>query len=142
MATTLSSALSLFTYSSASPSLHHPLLPLLPPQTLNFPSHCRLRRSSAASAAAVSPKIEELGDAIANLTLAEARASSTSSRTASANARIATIKVIRALTNLALKEAKDLIEGLPKKFKEAVSKEEAEEAKKQLEEVGAKISVV
>nr|CAD1823872.1 unnamed protein product [Ananas comosus var. bracteatus] len=43
------------------------------PQTLNFPSHCRLRRSSAASAAAVSPKIEELGDAIANLTLAEAR---------------------------------------------------------------------
>lgn len=58
------------------------------------------------------------------------------------NARIATIKVIRALTNLALKEAKDLIEGLPKKFKEAVSKEEAEEAKKQLEEVGAKISIV
>ncbi|THU44732.1 hypothetical protein C4D60_Mb02t10450 [Musa balbisiana] len=58
------------------------------------------------------------------------------------NARIATIKVVRALTNLALKEAKDLIEGLPKKFKEGVSKEEAEEAKKQLEEVGAKISVV
>lgn len=50
--------------------------------------------------------------------------------------------MIRALTNLALKEAKDLIEGLPKKFKEAVSKEEAEEAKKQLEEVGAKISIV
>ncbi|RWW14980.1 hypothetical protein GW17_00021197 [Ensete ventricosum] len=58
------------------------------------------------------------------------------------NARIATIKVVRALTNLPLKEAKDLIEGLPKKFKEAVSKEEAEEAKKQLEEVGAKISIV
>ncbi|WOK96833.1 hypothetical protein Cni_G05541 [Canna indica] len=58
------------------------------------------------------------------------------------NARIATIKVVRALTNLALKEAKDLIEGLPKKFKEGVSKEEAEEAKKQLEEVGAKISIV
>ncbi|XP_058091820.1 large ribosomal subunit protein bL12c-like [Magnolia sinica] len=58
------------------------------------------------------------------------------------NARIATIKVIRALTSLALKEAKELIEGLPKKFKEAVSKEEAEEAKKQLEEVGAKIAIV
>ncbi|CAL9135181.1 unnamed protein product [Musa textilis] len=58
------------------------------------------------------------------------------------NARIATIKVVRALTNLPLKEAKDLIEGLPKKFKEAVSKEEAEEAKKQLEEVGAKICIV
>ncbi|GFP99964.1 50S ribosomal protein l12 chloroplastic [Phtheirospermum japonicum] len=58
------------------------------------------------------------------------------------NARIATIKVVRALTSLALKEAKELIEGLPKKFKEAVSKEEAEEAKKQLEEAGAKIAIV
>uniref|UniRef100_A0A7N0TNF8 50S ribosomal protein L12, chloroplastic n=1 Tax=Kalanchoe fedtschenkoi TaxID=63787 RepID=A0A7N0TNF8_KALFE len=58
------------------------------------------------------------------------------------NARIATIKAVRALTSLALKEAKELIEGLPKKFKEGVSKEEAEEAKKQLEEAGAKISIV
>ncbi|KAL8475453.1 hypothetical protein ACS0TY_028202 [Phlomoides rotata] len=58
------------------------------------------------------------------------------------NVRIATIKVVRALTSLALKEAKELIEGLPKKFKEAVSKEEAEEAKKQLEEAGAKVSIV
>eukprot|EP00262_Sarcandra_glabra_P014006 TRINITY_DN3996_c0_g1_i1.p1 TRINITY_DN3996_c0_g1~~TRINITY_DN3996_c0_g1_i1.p1 ORF type:complete len:190 (-),score=36.78 TRINITY_DN3996_c0_g1_i1:274-843(-) len=58
------------------------------------------------------------------------------------NVRIATIKVVRALTSLALKEAKELIEGLPKKFKEGVSKEEAEEAKKQLEEVGARISIV
>ncbi|KAL3833150.1 hypothetical protein ACJIZ3_007886 [Penstemon smallii] len=56
--------------------------------------------------------------------------------------RIATIKVVRALTNLALKEAKELIEGLPKKFKEAVSKEEADEAKKQLEEAGAKVAIV
>ncbi|KAL3813801.1 hypothetical protein ACJIZ3_015069 [Penstemon smallii] len=56
--------------------------------------------------------------------------------------RIATIKVVRALTSLALKEAKELIEGLPKKFKEAVSKEEAEEAKKQLEEAGAKVAIV
>ncbi|KAG2625689.1 50S ribosomal protein L12, chloroplastic-like [Panicum virgatum] len=57
------------------------------------------------------------------------------------SARIATIKVVRALTDLALKEAKDLIEGLPKKLKEAVSKDEAEDAKKQLEEVGAKVSI-
>ncbi|PKU82779.1 50S ribosomal protein L12, chloroplastic-like [Dendrobium catenatum] len=57
------------------------------------------------------------------------------------NARIATIKVVRALTSLALKEAKELIEGLPKKFKEAVSKDEAEDAKKKLEEVGAKVSI-
>ncbi|KVH92878.1 50S ribosomal protein L12, chloroplastic-like [Cynara cardunculus var. scolymus] len=57
------------------------------------------------------------------------------------NARIATIKAVRALTSLALKEAKELIEGLPKKFKEGVSKEEAEDAKKQLEEAGAKVSI-
>ncbi|OIW12393.1 hypothetical protein TanjilG_04142 [Lupinus angustifolius] len=58
------------------------------------------------------------------------------------NARIAVIKAVRALTSLALKEAKDLIEGLPKKFKEGVSKEEAEEAKKQLQDAGAKIAIV
>ncbi|XVE83974.1 hypothetical protein DITRI_Ditri16bG0131900 [Diplodiscus trichospermus] len=57
------------------------------------------------------------------------------------NARIAVIKAVRTLTNLALKEAKDLIEGLPKKFKEGVSKDEAEDAKKQLEEAGAKVSI-
>ncbi|KAK2973306.1 hypothetical protein RJ640_027949 [Escallonia rubra] len=58
------------------------------------------------------------------------------------NARIATIKAVRALTSLALKEAKELIEGLPKKFKEGVTKDEAEEAKKQLEGAGAKIAIV
>ncbi|XWS32758.1 hypothetical protein CRYUN_Cryun22dG0017100 [Craigia yunnanensis] len=57
------------------------------------------------------------------------------------NVRIAVIKAVRAMTNLALKEAKELIEGLPKKFKEGVSKEEADDAKKQLEEAGAKVSV-
>ncbi|KAI3808725.1 hypothetical protein L1987_24684 [Smallanthus sonchifolius] len=54
------------------------------------------------------------------------------------NARIATIKAVRGLTSLALKEAKELIEGLPKKFKEGVSRDEAKDAKKQLEEAGAK----
>ncbi|KAK4794880.1 hypothetical protein SAY86_012874 [Trapa natans] len=58
------------------------------------------------------------------------------------NARISVIKAVRALTSLALKEAKELIEGLPKKFKEGVSKDEAEDAKKQLEEAGAKIAIV
>ncbi|KMZ70522.1 50S ribosomal protein L12, chloroplastic [Zostera marina] len=56
--------------------------------------------------------------------------------------RIATIKVVRAMTSLALKEAKELIEGLPKKLKEGCSKEEAEDAKKQLEGCGAKVSIV
>ncbi|XVF14088.1 hypothetical protein REPUB_Repub09cG0027100 [Reevesia pubescens] len=57
------------------------------------------------------------------------------------NARIAVIKAVRVLTSLALKEAKELIEGLPKKFKEGISKEEADDAKKQLEAAGAKVSI-
>lgn len=136
------------------------------------------------STAASSPKVLELGDAIAGLTLEEARglvdhlqerlgvsaaafapaavvaAPGAGGAGAAADeapaektefdvvieevpssARIASIKVVRALTNLALKEAKDLIEGLPKKVKEGVSKDEAEDAKKQLEEVGAKVSI-
>lgn len=55
--------------------------------------------------------------------------------------RIAVIKAIRSLTTLGLKEAKDLIEGLPKTLKEAISKEDADEAKKQLEAAGAKCSI-
>jgi large subunit ribosomal protein L7/L12 len=58
-----------------------------------------------------------------------------------ASARIAVIKVVRALTSLGLKEAKDMIEGLPKKVKEGVSKEDAEEAMKTLEGAGAKCSI-
>ncbi|KFK33704.1 hypothetical protein AALP_AA5G049500 [Arabis alpina] len=57
------------------------------------------------------------------------------------SSRIAVIKAVRALTSLALKEAKELIEGLPKKFKEGASKDEAEEAKKQLEAAGAKVTI-
>ncbi|CAM6119574.1 unnamed protein product [Calypogeia fissa] len=57
------------------------------------------------------------------------------------SARIAVIKAVRALTSLGLKEAKDLIEGLPKKVKEGTSKEDAEEAKKQLEAAGAVVNI-
>ncbi|CAH8266988.1 unnamed protein product [Arabidopsis lyrata] len=56
--------------------------------------------------------------------------------------RIAVIKAIRAMTSLCLNESKELTEGFPKKFKEGVTKDEAEEAKKQLEEAGAKVSIV
>ncbi len=55
--------------------------------------------------------------------------------------KISVIKVVRALTSLGLKEAKDLVDGAPKPVKTAVSKEEAEEAKKQLVEVGAEVEV-
>jgi large subunit ribosomal protein L7/L12 len=55
--------------------------------------------------------------------------------------KIAVIKVVREITGLGLKEAKDLVEGAPKTLKEAVSKAEAEEMKKKLEEAGAKVEL-
>jgi large subunit ribosomal protein L7/L12 len=55
--------------------------------------------------------------------------------------KIAILKVVRALTGLGLKEAKDLVEAAPKPVKEAIAKDAAEDAKKQLEEVGAKVTV-
>ena len=58
-----------------------------------------------------------------------------------ADKKIAVLKVVRTLTNLGLKEAKDLVEATPKPVREAVAKDAAEDAKKQLEEAGAKVSV-
>lgn len=55
--------------------------------------------------------------------------------------KLQVIKVIREITQLGLKEAKDLVEGAPQKVKEGVSKEEAEELKKKLEEAGAKVEI-
>jgi large subunit ribosomal protein L7/L12 len=55
--------------------------------------------------------------------------------------KINVIKVVREITGLGLKEAKDLVEGAPKPVKENVSKEEAEKVKKQLEDGGAKVSL-
>jgi large subunit ribosomal protein L7/L12 len=55
--------------------------------------------------------------------------------------KIKVIKVVREITGLGLKEAKDLVEGAPKPIKEACSKEEAETIKKKVEEVGGKVSV-
>ena len=55
--------------------------------------------------------------------------------------KINVIKVVREITGLGLKEAKDLVEGAPKTLKEGVSKAEAEEMKKKLEEAGAKVEL-
>ena len=55
--------------------------------------------------------------------------------------KIGVIKVVRALTSLGLKEAKEMVDGCPSTLKEGVSKEEAEEAKKQLTEAGAVVEV-
>lgn len=58
-----------------------------------------------------------------------------------ADKKIAVLKVVRAITGLGLKEAKDLVESAPKAVKEATNKDDAEAVKKQLEEAGAKVSV-
>ncbi|MBZ8179742.1 MAG: 50S ribosomal protein L7/L12 [Oscillatoria sp. PMC 1051.18] len=58
-----------------------------------------------------------------------------------ADKKIAILKVVRSITGLGLKEAKEMVESAPKPIKEAVAKEEAESVKKQLEEAGAKVSV-
>ena len=55
--------------------------------------------------------------------------------------KVAVIKVVRAITGLGLKEAKDMVEGAPKDLKEGVKKDEAEEIKKKLEEAGATVEL-
>jgi large subunit ribosomal protein L7/L12 len=58
-----------------------------------------------------------------------------------ASNKIQALKVVREITGLGLKEAKDLLDSLPKPIKEGVSKEEAEEIKKKFEAVGAKVEI-
>ncbi|MDP2913659.1 MAG: 50S ribosomal protein L7/L12 [Candidatus Omnitrophota bacterium] len=61
--------------------------------------------------------------------------------TSAGSSKIQVIKELRTLTNLGLKEAKDLVDGAPKTIKEGATKEEAEKIKKQLETAGAKIEL-
>jgi len=60
---------------------------------------------------------------------------------AAGDKKIEVIKEVRAITGLGLKEAKDLVEGAPKPLKEGVAKKDAEEMKKKLEAVGAKVEI-
>jgi large subunit ribosomal protein L7/L12 len=61
--------------------------------------------------------------------------------TAAGGSKLAVVKLVKELTGLGLKEAKDLVDGAPKAIKEAVSKDEAEALKKQLEEAGAEVEL-
>lgn len=72
---------------------------------------------------------------------AEAKTEFTVVLTASGDKKIEVIKEVRAITGLGLKEAKDLVEGAPKPLKEGVSKADADEMKKKLEAVGAKVEL-
>ena len=58
-----------------------------------------------------------------------------------ADKKIQVIKVVREITGLGLKEAKDLVEGVPKAVKEGIEKKEAEELKKKIEEAGGKVEI-
>jgi large subunit ribosomal protein L7/L12 len=57
------------------------------------------------------------------------------------SAKVPVIKVVRQITGLGLKEAKDLVEGVPSSVKEGIANDEAEELKKQLEEAGASVEI-
>ena len=81
---------------------------------------------AAAGAAAPAAEVKDTFDVI----LADAGAN-----------KINVIKEVRAITNLGLKEAKDLVEGAPKPVKEGVKKDEADAIKKKLEDAGAKVTV-
>ena len=61
--------------------------------------------------------------------------------TAAGDQKVGVIKVVRAITGLGLKEAKDMVDGAPKTVKEGVSKAEADDIVKQLEEAGAKVEI-
>ena len=84
--------------------------------------------AAVGGAAAQAPVVEEKTEF--DVILAEAGAN-----------KINVIKVVREITALGLKEAKDLVEGAPKAIKEAIGKEEAEDIKKKLEGAGAKVEV-
>ena len=95
---------------------------------------------SAAAAVAVAAPAGG-GAAGGGAAAAEEKTSFTVVLTVAGDKKINVIKEIRALTNLGLKEAKDLVEGAPKTVKEGATKEEADKMKKILEEQGAKVEV-
>jgi large subunit ribosomal protein L7/L12 len=91
--------------------------------------------AAAPAAAAAAPT------AAAPAAAAEEKTEFTVMLIASGENKIGSIKEVRAITGLGLKEAKDLVEGAPKAVKEGVNKAEAEEIKKKLEAVGAKVEL-
>ena len=93
--------------------------------------------SAAAAVAVAAPA----GGGAAGAAAAEEKTSFTVVLASAGDKKIQVIKEIRTVTNLGLKEAKDLVEGAPKTVKEGVSKEEAEKIKKILEEQGAKVEI-
>lgn len=97
--------------------------------------------ATAAAAAVFSPPLEDGGD-VTTATVEEQTKFDVVINGVASSLLIPVVKAIRAMTCLPLMEVKEFIEDLPKTFKEGVSKDEAEEAKRQLEEAGATVSIV
>ena len=93
------------------------------------------------SAAAAAPVVVAGGGAAAAAAPAEEQTEFTVTLTDVGGNKINVIKVVREVTSLGLKEAKDLVEGAPKAIKEGVTKDEAAAIKKKFEEAGAKVEV-
>ncbi len=91
---------------------------------------------SAAAAVAAAPAGGDAGGAVA-----EAQTEFDVVMTSFGDNKISAIKAVRGITGLGLKEAKEMVEGVPVTVKEAASKDEAEDIKKQLEEAGASVEL-
>jgi large subunit ribosomal protein L7/L12 len=101
-----------------------------------------LEKELGVSAAAAMPMAMPMGGAAAGgAAPVEEKTEFTATLTEVGSNKINVIKVVREVTSLGLKEAKDLVEGAPKPIKEGIPKDEAEAIKKKFEEVGAKVEI-
>ena len=100
-----------------------------------------LEKELGVSAAAAMPMAMPMGGGAAAAAPVEEKTEFTATLTEIGTAKINVIKVVREVTSLGLKEAKDLVEGAPKAIKEGIPKDEAEAIKKKFEEVGAKVEI-
>jgi large subunit ribosomal protein L7/L12 len=93
------------------------------------------------SAAAAMPMAMPAGGGAAGAAAPEEKTEFTATLTEVGSNKINVIKVVREVTSLGLKEAKDLVEGAPKPIKEGIPKDEAAAIKKKFEDVGAKVEI-
>ena len=100
-----------------------------------------LEEKFGVSAAAMAMPVAAAGAAAAAAAPAEEEQTEFTVHLVAAGDKIKTIKVVREVTSLGLKEAKDLVDGAPGVLKEGVSKDEAANIKKKFEEVGAKVEI-
>ena len=101
----------------------------------------RLEQELGVSAAAAAPVVMAGGGGGAQAAPVEEKTEFTATLTDIGTNKINVIKVVREVTSLGLKEAKDLVESAPKPIKEGIPKEEAEAIRKKFEEVGAKVEI-